>query len=472
MTDSPHIVILGAGPAGLAAAYSLARRGFPQVTVIEQSPGVGGIAGSFDISGVRVDYGSHRLHPACDPAILRDLQSLLGDELLYRPRHGRIRLLGRWIHFPLRPLDLAFRLPPRFLAGTLVDLVARRFAGRPTRDGEASFVSVLEAGLGRTICREFYFPYAKKIWGLPAQALSADQARKRVSASSVKDLIIKIFSTAIGSPKNRFLYPRGGFGRISERLYEEARKIGVEFFLDTKVTDIKTAGSKVREVSLRMNGKDVLLKADYLWSTIPITDLAGCLGLLPAQVSSDLRAELKCRSMILVYLVLEQRRFTEFDAHYFPSSDVPITRLSEPKNYSNSTQPEDRTVLCAELPCFQSDHYWRADDDKLKDLVLVSLEHSGIPVTCAVRETVTRRIEHAYPVYPREYEKILYSVDQHLNRLENLITFGRQGLFVHDNIHHALSMGYAAADCLNDGRFNRERWQNYRFSFQNHVVED
>ena len=128
MMAKPHIVILGAGPAGLGAAFQLTRRGLAQVTVLERNSWVGGNAGSFELAGMRVDYGSHRLHPSCDPAVLRDIRSLLGGDLLDRPRHGRIRLQGRWIHFPLKPLDLCLKLPPSFMCGVAGDLLAKVFA--------------------------------------------------------------------------------------------------------------------------------------------------------------------------------------------------------------------------------------------------------------------------------------------------------------------------------------------------------
>src|SRR5438067_6562589 len=113
---STSIAILGAGPAGLGAAYRLADRGAFQVSVFEKNPTPGGNAASFDVGGLRVDYGSHRLHPSCAPPILHDIRTMLGDDLLDRPRHGRIRLRGKWVHFPLKPADLCLNLPPSFIA--------------------------------------------------------------------------------------------------------------------------------------------------------------------------------------------------------------------------------------------------------------------------------------------------------------------------------------------------------------------
>jgi len=185
----PHVIILGAGPAGVGAAFQLARKGLAQVTLLEECEHVGGIAGSFDLSGVRVDYGSHRLHPSCDPEILQDIRTLLGNDLLDRPRHGRIRLRGKWIHFPLKPADLILQLPTSFTAGVARDLVIKLLPSKTHLYREESFATVLQEGLGQTICHDFYFPYAQKIWGLPPEELSATQARRRVAAGSTAKLL-------------------------------------------------------------------------------------------------------------------------------------------------------------------------------------------------------------------------------------------------------------------------------------------
>jgi protoporphyrinogen oxidase len=129
MSELPHIVILGAGPAGLGAAYRLRRSGRARATVLERGPVVGGNAASFSINGVWVDYGSHRLHPACDPVILADIRSLLGDDLRDRARHGRIRLRGQWVHFPLKPFDLLRHVDPGFALGAARDAATRCWPG-------------------------------------------------------------------------------------------------------------------------------------------------------------------------------------------------------------------------------------------------------------------------------------------------------------------------------------------------------
>jgi len=470
------LLILGAGPAGVAAAYRLTRRGFASVTVLEQSENVGGIAGSFELSGIHVDYGSHRLHPSCDPEILKDLKILLGDNLLVRPRHGRIRLRGRWIHFPLKPFDLALRLPANFTAGVIRDLATKLLAKKVDEPGGESFASVLEVGLGRTICRDFYFPYATKIWGLPPEELSATQAHRRVSAGSLRKMFQKIFSSVPGigvAGGSSFFYPRGGFGQISESLMEAAKNAGVTFHLNTRVKSIQMTGKTIKDVYYEQGGQVVSHRADYIWSTISLGDLIQCLEPPPPSGVLEAAKKIDYRATILIYLVLGQERFSEYDAHYFPETDTPITRLSEPKYYGNVNGPRSRTVLCAELPCATTDAEWQMQDEELGRLVLRCLESAGLKVKSPVKEVMTRRFFQAYPMYRRNYERHFKQMDQWLTGIANLLTFGRQGLFVHDNTHHALYMGYCAADCLRkDGSFDHDRWHAFRRIFDTHVVED
>lgn len=476
MTTKPHIVILGAGPAGLGAAFQLTRRGLASVTVLEQCKCVGGAAKSFELAGIQVDYGSHRLHPACDPEIFKDIQILLADDLLDRPRHGRIRLRGQWIHFPLKPLDLALRLPPDFAVSTATDLVGKFLKRKNKSNIEKTFASVLEEGLGQTICNDFYFPYAQKIWGLHPEELSVTQAQRRVSANSMGKMFRKLLNAVPGIRSNgagRFFYPRGGFGQISESLYKAAVKAGAEFQMGVQVKSIEMSEKKINIVYSAEDEKIFTHRADYVWSTIPVTSLVKLLK--PPAPPSVIQASenIDYRAMILIYLVLEQEQFSEYDAHYFPELNTPITRISEPKNYSGAPEPRSRTVLCAELPCFTTDPVWNMSDEDLGKLVRNCLESADIAVKAPVKEVITRRLRYAYPVYRKGFDIHFNQIDQWLNGIEKLLTFGRQGLFVHDNTHHALYMAYSAVECLNEeGIFDRSKWRAFRQVFDTHVVED
>jgi len=471
-----RVVILGAGPAGLGAALALARRGL-EPTVVEARSDVGGNAGGFTLHGIPVDYGSHRLHPSTDPAILAELRNLLGDKLLERPRHGRILLGGRWIHFPLRPVDLGLHAPASFVAGVMRDAAVRLLRGGPRATGDAdTFASVLLRDLGPTISNAFYFPYARKIWGLAPEEISPAQARRRVSSGSLEAMLVRLFSwsrgAAGGGPKGTFFYPREGFGQISRALGRAATAAGAHLLLDTRARRLRV-GEGSLTVEVDGPGGTRTLPCHHVWSTLPLTTLVGLADPLPPHEVRHAADALRSRAMLLVYLVLEKDRFTEFDAHYFPSADVPFTRLSEPKNYSGREDLPGRTVLCAEIPCATSEEVWPSGPAELEALVTRGLAAAGLPAPGRVLDVAVRRLPSAYPLYTVGYEEHLQRVDAWVSGLPGVLTFGRQGLFAHDNTHHALAMARAAAECLaHDGRFNRVRWRGHREAFTHHVVED
>jgi len=469
-----HVMILGAGPAGVGAAYQLVRKGIARVTVLEQRDGVGGNAGSFELDGVYCDYGSHRLHPAAKAEIMQDLRRLLGKDLLLQTRHGRILLQGRWIHFPLKPMDLLLRLPKTFALGVLADM-ARKLLPRD-ESGPATFATVLERGLGRTICREFYFPYARKLWGVNPEELAVTTAQKRVSGNSFGKMLRKIAGQMPGLKTpgaGRFYYLRRGYGQISQCLYEAARDAGAEFKFGARVTAIEREGRRIKAVRYQLGGEEFEVPTRIVWSTIPISLLVRGMRPEPPQDVLEAASRISFRGMILIYLVLDQDRFSSTDTYYFPEEAIPISRLSEPKNFSSASEPRGRTVLCAELPSDPGRPEWEMGDQELGNRLCEWMAQAGLPKPARVTRVVTRRLRQAYPLYRRGYEECFSRMDGWLGEIEGVLTFGRQGLFAHDNTHHTLAMAYAATGCLSpDGRFDHARWAEHRKEFATHVVED
>ena len=469
-----RICILGGGPAGVGGAWKLGQLDANhEVTLFERNEHLGGNSGSFQHSDHWLDFGSHRLHPACDPTILADIKKLLGADLLDRPRHGRIRLMGRWVHFPLSPLDLLVHCDKSFALGSARDALFKLVHSRTTES--ENFETVLRANLGPTICDHFYFPYARKLWGLEPAELSAIQAHKRVSAGTFVKLLKKLLpkpNQPGTSGAKRFFYPREGFGQITRAYADAARSQGADFRLGwTALSASRTSTGEWRVRASR--GDEVYeLRCDHLWSTIPVTRLAEILEPAPPAAILEHARSIDYRAMILVYLELPMDQFTEFDAHYFPGEDVTLTRLSEPKNYAARTQPSDRTILCAEIPCQSNGSLWNASDDELGSTILKDLRHSGLPISTEPSQLFTQRLPQAYPIYRNGYEQALTPLDQWIASREGLLSYGRQGLFAHDNTHHALSMAYSAAECVQGAQFDVERWNSYREAFAQHVVED
>ena len=463
------VVVLGAGPAGLMAALTAARAGH-QVTVLEASSQVGGMAGSFEVAGQRVDFGSHRLHPATPPALLGLIRELLGEDLQSRPRAGRIRLGGRWVGFPLRAANLVSSLPPT-MAGRLMADAAAGTVGRVIKRGAgavegASFATEILHRFGPTVLAEFYGPFATKLYGVDPADLSGELARRRVSASSPGD-IAKRLARAARPAGRTFYYPRRGYGQIAERLADAAIDAGATIALNSPVDGVQVGADCVT-----ISAGTSSVEAPVGLSTIPVTTLGAIMDPGP---SADVVAALdavETRAMILVYLVLDRPQYTPFDAHYLPGLDTTVARLSEPKNYRTADDPPGTTVLCAEIACWTTDDMWQWPADRLAELVVSDLERSGLPTVHHVGCEV-KRLGSVYPVYRRATESDRAMIDRWASSNDRLLSLGRQGLRAIDNLHHVLAMGEGAASSIaHDGAVDMRHWRNQLTQFAKHTVED
>jgi protoporphyrinogen oxidase len=313
--------------------------------------------------------------------------------------------------------------------------------------------------------REFYGPFATKLFGVAPGSLDAELARRRIGARSGVDVLRRARRRDVDA--GTFFYPRDGFGQVVDALACAARAAGACIRTGAAVERLAPGPQHV-DVTL---ADGTAVRAGQVWSTLPLPVLASVAG-APAPVRAA-AGGLGYRSLVLAYLVVERPRWTEYDAHYFPGLDVAASRISEPKNYrSSADDPRNVTVLCAEIPCDAGDGLWCADADELGRLVARGAARAGLPPIPAAAVEV-RRVERAYPVYRRGFERHFATVDGWASTLPGVLTFGRQGLFAHDNTHHALAMAWAAADALHDDGTTDERaWSEARDRFREHVVED
>lgn len=285
-------------------------------------------------------------------------------------------------------------------------------------------------------------------------------ARKRVSAASPVALARKLLRGA--RPEGRvFLYPRRGFGQISEAVAEAAVAAGVVIRLGVGV-----AGIDLDAPSVTLDDGTVLAASTVL-STMPVTALSAMAG--------GPTVELRHRAMLIVWLVLDRASWSEFDAHYLPDPSHPVARVSEPKNYRHSIEdPVGTTVLCAEVPCWEGDDLWNASPEELGKIVGTALQSDGLPAVDPVAVEVAR-LPRVYPLYAPGFAWELARVEAWLAAAagDRVVTLGRQGLFVPDNTHHVMAMGRAAAGCLRpDGTLDAEAWRAARAGFRSFVVED
>lgn len=455
------IAILGAGTSGLALGMNLLRRKNNRfdITIFEKESYTGGICASFKYEDIYFDFGSHRLHPSTPPDILDDIKFLLKQDLLTCPRNGRIRLMNRFLKFPFSPKDILFNLPPSFAIGFMKDvLIPRKIKNN------ASFADVLSSGLGKTICEKFYFPYAEKLWGLNANDISPEQAKRRVKSNSKLKIFRKVFSSKKQNPF--FYYPAKGFGEICETIKKEFLRLGGKINLSADIKEIMLENNKPKKIIF--SNRDFF--PDFVFSTIPIPSLINTISNDPTnRKQAD---EIKYRSMVFCYIVLDTPQFTPYDAHYFPEKEFVFSRISEPKNYYSAETPSDKTGICLEIPCSYKDKIWNMKDDEIIKIVLNDLKKAGLPIK-PIKNQLVKQIRNVYPIYDLESTKRMKTINKFLDSFDNLISFGRQGLFIHDNIHHAIEMAYRVGECLSDNaEWDDQKWKTFKQIFQDYVVED
>ena len=436
-------IVVGGGPAALAAAYRLVQQPGPPVLLLERAPALGGLAAGFRQGDYTLDFGPHRLHVGTAPEVLADLRCLLGDELELRPRAGQIRLAGRCLPYPLGPNSIR-RLGPRRLLTLSAGLAAARLTRRSTAPD--SFEAALESRLGRPLYELFYGPYAEKVWGLPGSQIAVDQAERRVNQRGLVDLV----RSALGRGSGRFYYyPRGGFGRIPAA-YAEALRATPAAQLECSATVEAVTWRAGQVTGLRYRRGDRLIDSqlDHLIWSAPLPELVRRLDPPAPAEFQGLVAHLRYRSVVLCYLALAVPRVGRADTYYFPERRFPFNRVIEQKNFSSALIPPDRTVLGLDLACDPESALFSASDGELRDLVLPALEDAGLARSDQVIEVFSRRFRQAYPIYDRAYRAALEQTLAWLGGLANVWLIGRQGLFLHNNTHHSLLMGYRAADAV------------------------
>ncbi|MBN2492103.1 MAG: FAD-dependent oxidoreductase [Planctomycetes bacterium] len=455
--EPKHVVVLGAGLAGLSAAYHLARDGI-RVTVLEKSDRVGGLARSYERDGFTYDYGPHRFHtPNEDLAAL--IRDLLGDNLGVRDRQSRICMDGRFFDYPLKLDNLLRNLPIAVLLRSCADFLAVKLRSCFVTPAEDSFESWVLNRYGRTLYRKFFGVYTEKTWGIPCTRISADWAAQRITLISLWDAAKKTVFRPRGANQPRtyvskFWYPRrGGIGMISRRLAEEVEQRGGRVVLGAEVCGLDAAGARIEKVHYLKDGAPCVETPDAIVSTLPITLICGLLNPgPPAAVLAEV-GKMAHRSMVFIYLALARDRVTGDHWIYLPDAALTVHRLSEFKNFSEHNAPAGKTLLCCEITCNFADEIWNMPDDRLREIALQDLGTLGLIRPEEVLDSWSHRTRFAYPIYDLEYAGRLQAAKDVIQSFENLHTAGRQGLFKYNNMDHSLEMGIQAArDLVRDRR--------------------
>jgi protoporphyrinogen oxidase len=465
------VVVLGGGVAGLSAGYYLARDGWP-VTVVERAPVLGGLCGSFRAGDFTLDHGPHKLYSVV-PGILDEIRALLGGRLIEHTKRNRIRLLGRYMDYPLRLGNLLPLLGPVRAARLGLGYAGAIARGLVDRSEPRSYEDYILRRFGRGVYELVFEPLASKVWGDPRQ-LSSELARARIPSGGAAELILRLLKLKentqdVDAPF--FYYPRGGFGVWPERLAEETRAAGGVIVTSATPVALEREGGRVRAVTVQADGGTTRLPCETLVSSIPIHALAGLLHPGDAQVAEEAR-RLRLRDLALVFLIVKRDRLLDDHWIFFPERQYPFNRLFEQKAMDPAMGPPGRTALCCDLTCDEGDPTWGAPDADLVQRCFRSLVESGLVGEDELEGGFVRRFRSFYPMYTVDYRQRLGAVYDRLRAAENLVPTGRLGMFNYNNSDHCLDMGRFIAAGMRDALTPREIWSGLEERVRSYRIID
>lgn len=448
-----HVVVLGAGPAGLTAAWELTRAGV-RTTVVEQRAATGGLGGTVAFEGAagtyRFDFGGHRFITA-NRDLMRLVDDLLGDDLLTATRRSVIRFGGRTYDYPLNLPNLLRRAPPWLLAGAASDLL-RLGLGRGTAPGE-DFASWTTAHFGPTLYRAFFAGYTAKLWGVPPETLSADWAEQRISLVDLRDIARRLLPGAGANPRTyarSYRYPRHGFGVIFDRLATRITGAGARIASGVTVTGFTQSAGRVVAVETDQGA----IACDAVISTLPLPVMLQMVGGGPST--------LRFRGLRFLNLPMAIPDVSPWTWQYLSDPGMIATRLQEPRRRSPEMAPPGMSSIMLEIPCNPDDALWSMDDESLFARVRPDLVRLGIGMRRATGEIFGARTATAYPLMTLGYRTERDRALARLGEIPNLVQCGRQGTFRYIFTDTAMEMGQMAAAMLVAGLDFRPRIESHR----------
>ena len=440
---------MGAGPAGLSAAWELARAAQP-VTVLEQDEhDVGGLSRTIDYKGFLFDIGGHRFFSK-NEQIEELWTQVLGDRMERRKRLSRIYYGGRFFKYPLDPLDALAGLGPAEALACLLSFAAARCApARPI----LSFEDWVVDAFGRRLYEIFFRTYTEKVWGIPCRDISADWAMQRIKGLSIPSLIRAAFKRTNGNGAviktlvDEFRYPSRGPGELWNEVADLVRRAGGRILLGERVVAVRRRRGRAIAVVARGSDGEHSFAGDEFISTIPIRDLVRALDpAAPAEVAAAAGA-LRYRDFLMVAVVLERAEVFPDQWIYIHDPRVAVGRIQNFKNWSPSMVPDGRyTLLGLEYFCSEGDELWQSSDDALLERAQRELSLLGfLNRAGAVDGTVVRQ-RKAYPVYDHDYRSNVTCVRRFLEaEIPNLQLAGRNGMHKYNNQDNAMMTGIIAA---------------------------
>lgn len=447
MNKTEHVVIMGAGPAGLATGHELTVSGV-RVSVIDRNNFIGGLCHTNERNGYKFDLGGHRWFTKNED-LNNWFRRLMGDEIVWVERISRIYYDGGYYTYPISIPNVIKNagIFTIMQAGVTYLLSALQYSifNKSINNMKDAYV----AQFGSKLYDMFFRRYSEKVWGLPCEKLSADWVSQRSAGLSIWTVIQESLLKTKSDNESlieEFMYPRDGYVRIPERMAEDILNAdeGNKLHLESTVIRINYNGPNDFDVVYKhVDGTETTVHATSVVSTIPLGVLPRILNPAPAPEVIEAAKSLSFRELITVNVVLQKERVSIDTWLYVQDEDILFGRLHEPKNWSKAMVPDQSTTsLVLECFCTKDDHIWNMTDEAIGQRCIEDLEQKlgFIKASEVITFDIVRSLQ-AYPVYDLDYGDRLKLIHDYLAGFEGLHIVGRGGTHRYNNADHSIEMG-------------------------------
>jgi len=448
------IAVLGAGITGLTAAYLLQQMGKIPV-VIERDSSSGGLAKTIDYNGFKFDLGGHRFLTN-DYSLEIFVKNLLNRRYIIVPRSSTIYFNNQYIKYPLEPLDTFNKVGCLKSFQFMYDYILQKIQTRKNSGHcqDKSLEDWVINRFGRSLYNAFFKEYSEKVWGLNCTKINSDWIAQRIQnlnlAKTIKSALIIKDRNKYATLTDKFIYPTYGIGSITDNLAQTIPRNNL--LLETQILRIEHNNKKIKTIYIKRNNQPHRVNAQKFLSTIPLTSFVNLLEPRPPEDVIAAAKLLKSRDLILVTLMLSRQRVTRDSWIYFPEKHFPFGRIHEPKNWSASMAPINKTSVVTEHFCFQGDDTWQSTDTQLIEHSINSLCKLNMIDKKDVIDSLVVRVKNAYPLFEIGYRENSETISRYLNKFSNLILAGRTGEFRYYNMDQAMLSAVDAVEKISNSR--------------------